>query len=54
MFLETINLPAIVQTGYTHLDLDSGSITGYGVFRAVVAGLPNLEAVVPLEWGITD
>ena len=54
MFLETINLPATVQTGYAYLDLDSGSITGYGVFRAVVAGLPNLEAVVPLEWGITD
>jgi hypothetical protein len=54
LFLETINLPAAVQTGYAQLDVSSGNIAGYGVFRAVVAGLPNLEAVVPLEWGITD
>ncbi len=29
-------------------------MTGYGIFRAVLPSRPNLEAVVPLEWGVSD
>jgi len=53
-FFESLPVTGTVQTGFARLRVDSGSITGYRVFRAVVPGLPNLEAVVPLEWGITD
>jgi hypothetical protein len=40
--------------GYAALDVNSGKLTGYAVFRAIVPGMPNLEAVAPLEWGLTD
>ncbi|MCS7042929.1 MAG: hypothetical protein NZR01_09075 [Bryobacteraceae bacterium] len=54
MFLETVNLPAAALVGYADLQTDSGRITGYGIFRAVLPSGPNLEAVVPLEWGVSD
>lgn len=54
MYLEMIDLPAITQVGYAKLEVSSGKLTGYAVFRAIVPGMPNLEAVVPLEWGLTD
>lgn len=54
MFLETVNVPSTTGVGYADLDVDSGRMSGYGVFRAVLPSGPNLEAVVPLEWGVSD
>lgn len=54
MFLETVNLPAGTLVGYADLKNQAGKITGYAIFRAVLPSRPNLEAVVPLEWGVSD
>lgn len=53
-FLETVNLPATTLVGYADLKNEAGRITGYGIFRAVLPSRPDLEAVVPLEWGVSD
>lgn len=54
MFLETVDQTAATEVGYADLKSEAGKLTGYGIFRAVVPGAPNLEAVVPLEWGVSD
>lgn len=54
MFLEPVMAPEAVSTGFAELEVDSGKITGYAVFRAVLPDRPNLEAVVPLEWGVSE
>lgn len=54
MFLEPAALPGTVYTGFAELEVQSGQMTGYAVFRAVLPDRPNLEAVVPLEWGVTE
>ncbi|MGC8884765.1 MAG: hypothetical protein ACP5UT_18230 [Bryobacteraceae bacterium] len=54
MFLETVDLTAATEVGYAELQSKTGKLTGYGIFRAVLPGAPNLEAVVPLEWGVSD
>lgn len=54
MFLEPVGLPANVLTGFAILETETGSITGYAVFRAVVPGRPDMEAVVPLDWGVGE
>ncbi|MGQ9916186.1 MAG: hypothetical protein ACUVS7_02095 [Bryobacteraceae bacterium] len=54
MFLEPVGLPSDVQTGFAILETEAGSVTGYAVFRAVVPGRPDMEAVVPLDWSVND
>mgnify|MGYP005838224719 CR=1 FL=1 len=54
MFLEPLGLPPNVLTGFAILETEAGSITGYAVFRAVVPGRPDMEAVVPLDWGVGE
>ncbi|GIU80255.1 MAG: hypothetical protein KatS3mg005_3493 [Bryobacteraceae bacterium] len=53
LFLETTNLPPLTQVGFADLDIEFGKMTGYAIFRAVIGNAPNLEAVVPLEWGVS-
>lgn len=53
MFLEPVGVPGTVFTGFAELEVESGQMTGYAVFRAVLPDRPDLEAVVPLEWGVT-
>ncbi len=54
MFLEPVMAPGTVSTGFAELEVESGKMTGYAVFRAVLPDRPNLEAVVPLEWGVSE
>jgi hypothetical protein len=53
IFLEPVAVPGTVFTGFAELEVESGKMTGYAVFRAVLPDRPDLEAVVPLEWGVT-
>ncbi len=54
MFLEPAVAPGTVSTGFAELEVESGKMTGYAVFRAMLPDRPNLEAVVPLEWGVSE
>lgn len=54
MFLEPLDLPPNVVTGFAVLETETGKVTGYAVFRAVVPGRPDMEAVVPLDWGVSN
>lgn len=54
MFLEPQDLPPDIVTGFAVIRAETGKVTGYAVFRAVVPGRPDMEAVVPLDYSSND
>lgn len=54
MFLETVSLPQETQVGCAEPRVETGTVTGHGIFRAVLPSRPNLAAVIPLERGVCD
>lgn len=50
MFLELEDSSPETQSGYAVMVNEKWAATGYAIFRAKIAGKPDLEAVVPAEW----